>query len=399
VEALLAAPAEVEPAEAAVEQALGKLYGYPEWYGLPQETRDRAWATLRELVRARYAAWAALAAGLRKSMEAATRRADRLAHGEDIESDGICSHQFDADRLRAEAERLRAQPAGDVLAALEAEASLYDIERYQPGSIDRIATEHARTALRMFARKLRHAGEPAPCGANVDDSGALLVCSKPRGHEGDHNTAEDGSGDAFPNRDEHAAVVAGLRAEVAAASCAVNEAYGDLLSEMADTPEYTEAVRANGGGLAVLHRGVRRLRAELAEARASAEAMAKIAEGWRALWGETVDGKVAAEEQRDAALEDCTISNREHAAARAEVEGQRSELASAWGQVDALKQERDAARAEGAREVLRKLQEAFAGLPATWVQDVGGYVIRRVIVREAIDEALDALGKETPDAP
>jgi hypothetical protein len=42
------------------------------------------------------------------------------------------------------------------------------------------------------------------CGANVDRNyggeWTSLVCALPRGHHGDHNTAEDGGGGIFPNR-------------------------------------------------------------------------------------------------------------------------------------------------------------------------------------------------------
>lgn len=52
-----------------------------------------------------------------------------------------------------------------------------------------------------------HGGEVfpvSPCGANVDHhhGGGLythFVCALPKGHDGDHNTSEDGDGDIFPN--------------------------------------------------------------------------------------------------------------------------------------------------------------------------------------------------------
>jgi hypothetical protein len=36
--------------EAVIEQAIGMMYGYPEWYELPHEQRDRVWEALRWLV-------------------------------------------------------------------------------------------------------------------------------------------------------------------------------------------------------------------------------------------------------------------------------------------------------------------------------------------------------------
>lgn len=59
----------------------------------------------------------------------------------------------------------------------------------------------ATRALRCAVRK-----SAVPCGANIDHhhGGGLythFVCALHRGHKGDHNTAEDGSGDAFPRLD------------------------------------------------------------------------------------------------------------------------------------------------------------------------------------------------------
>ena len=53
---------------------------------------------------------------------------------------------------------------------------------------------------------LGRAPNPRPiCGANVDRCDGIttmgLVCYLREGHSGDHNTASDGSGDAFPRLD------------------------------------------------------------------------------------------------------------------------------------------------------------------------------------------------------
>jgi len=39
------------------------------------------------------------------------------------------------------------------------------------------------------------------CGANTVSYGVTIVCSLPSHHRGDHNTAEDGTGDTFPNHE------------------------------------------------------------------------------------------------------------------------------------------------------------------------------------------------------